>query len=231
MCCTVCGVIVIACDTCVCGCGWGCCCTCVCCCVGVAWVWAGWGVVCAGCAWPCDWVKVDACIGVSTLFPLNALAGITWTFPRPGIFWTGNACMPAMLGIWMMFAFAGRICCNACVGITVNCCPCAFVMVMGWASFALAIVWIVAEFGTDCTNALDTFALAGLDDTDVKFPNFTSPIPVGWTITFCCWDAVAAAWAACSPCKLCNWFIGANCTCCICPLGVIMFATYRNHMS
>lgn len=81
---------------------------------------------------------------------------ITWTLPRPGIFCTGMACKPDMFGIWMMFALAGRICCSACVGITVICWPCAFVMVMGCESGVLAMVWMaLVAFGTDWTSAFE----------------------------------------------------------------------------
>lgn len=89
-------------------------------------------------------------------YRIGQVVNVTWTLPSPGIFCTGIACSPDIFGIWMIFALAGRICCSACVGITVICWPCAFVMVIGCESCEFAIVWIpFVAFGTDWTSAFD----------------------------------------------------------------------------
>lgn len=84
--------------------------------VGACWLWIGLNA-----NWLC----------------CNALAGITCTFPIPGIFWTGILCrfgIEVMFGTWIIFA-PGRIVCpkfKLLAGITVYCCPPAPVNVIGW---------------------------------------------------------------------------------------------------
>lgn len=87
----------------------------------------------------CVWITGDCgicwivCMGWDMKFPFNAFAEITWTLPIPGMcwIWDGTDWSPGKFGIWMMFWF-GRICW---AGMTVICCPCAFVIVIGcWAA-------------------------------------------------------------------------------------------------